>query len=180
VSHRGTVAKRAHALHENPCSEGHERADAALEHSSETGDRERTKLTLPPTPPPAGPAALINPRSEDPLALLSLDLGSFLFDPNPLANPVDKARAKYTIDLFKLNKRAELPAMRKSAFQDFVNACEAFALKRSTAPPHELDAKRLHVQRHPHQTVWREMQRQAQNVSAMKVLFNAVPEALAW
>ncbi|MTI12225.1 hypothetical protein E1189_04095 [Sansalvadorimonas verongulae] len=57
-------------------------------------------------PPPEGDDVFINPRNENPLDFIILDLETLLFIAKPGISPKDKARAKYTVEILKLNARA--------------------------------------------------------------------------
>ncbi|MCY0994871.1 hypothetical protein OV203_47530 [Nannocystis sp. ILAH1] len=73
-------------------------------------------------PPAKGPIALIDPRSEDPLEYLWLDLEEFVFTENADEGTRAWHRARYTIDTLGLNKRDELVTARASAYGSFGRA----------------------------------------------------------
>ena len=78
------------------------------------------KRTDPIAPPRAGPAALIDPRREDPLAHLMLDLQTtLLFRPVGADGSESRARAEYTIELLHLNTRANLPKARWAHYRAY-------------------------------------------------------------
>ncbi len=90
-----------------------------------------TKATVR-VPPVAGNPVLINPREEDPLHFLELDiLGSFYFRPitkNEASK--DFKRADYTIDILGLN-RESLAASRKEAFDDYIDRLSRYKERRN-------------------------------------------------
>ena len=67
-------------------------------------------------PPPSGDPALIDPRYEDPLEFLELEMvDTFRFQPKYGLSFPERERAGYTIDLLKLNREA-LAAARRNVF----------------------------------------------------------------
>ena len=67
-------------------------------------------------------ALLINPRSEDPMEFLFLDLSEGMFIATPLTSPLSpraKERIKYTLTLLELNSREGLTKERLNKFRDF-------------------------------------------------------------
>lgn len=134
------------------------------------------------SPPRQGTPALIDPRQEDPMDFLMLDLaGTFYFE--PLAQPGTQAyeRAIYTRHVLRLNEREYLPVARAGAFEAYrALLAEYVALRAEDAPWPELD-RRIHaIQRGVHPTVWKEMQRQHKQHRELRDLFRAAPEALSW
>ena len=134
------------------------------------------------TPPPAGTPALIDPRREDPLAFLMLDLkDTFEFTPTAAAGTVEFARAKYTLEVLRLNHRDYLVHARENAFGAYRARLREYVLIRdggaSTARLARLKAGLL---RSPHPTVWAEMKRQHTHHAELQNLFAQAPEALSW
>ena len=73
--------------------------------------------------PRSGPPAPINPRDEDPLMFLDLEIvDTFMFLPKEGLSEIDEARAGYTIEVLKLNRDVLLAARR-----------EAYGIVQSTA-----------------------------------------------
>lgn len=132
--------------------------------------------------PPGGPAALIDPRTEDPIEFVELDIfeGTFRLQPRFGMLPSETQRADYTIELLDLN-RALLTTARSVAYDNHrLRLSEYRALRDGGASESELG---LHVKALvscPHPTVWREMQRQHPWITALDQLFRDVPEALSW
>ena len=70
--------------------------------------------------PASGDAALIDPRRENPLDFLMLDLrGTFEFTPIADAGTQDHERARYTIEVLGLNDRDFLVEAREIAFENY-------------------------------------------------------------
>lgn len=148
----------------------------------------RTKLdlipdTIPATGPPPGDPLLVNPRSEDPLQYLFLDIqDSFAFDPYADdENSEEYQRADYTIEILKLNQRDALITARKNAYGNYRARLTEYITKRDgRAPQAELDSLILGIQEEAHPTVWEEMKRQQATIPELKALFDQTPEALNW
>lgn len=131
-------------------------------------------------PPPSGPPALIDPRFEDPLEFLELEMVStFRFQPKYGLKFPARDRAKYTIGLLKLNRDA-LAAARRNVFEDNrARLVEYRSIRDGGGSPAELRRFKKGFLSRPHPTVWREMQRQHE-LPGLKDLFEDVPEALMW
>ena len=136
----------------------------------------------PVTPPPTGAHALINPRFEDPLQFLFLDLlNTFTFLPVNGLSQANRLRAEYTIGVLRLNNRDYLVEARRIAFGTYrARMVEYVTEKTNGATEVELNRRRDELLKVGHQTVWREMQRQQAAYPALASLFNAAPESLAW
>ncbi len=142
-------------------------------------------------PPPAGDPVLINPRLENPLDFMILDLSDTFFF-NPLAEPNTQQweRARHTIDLLKLNEEDVLPKARQEAFHNYRDRLEKYITEKSKDKPLETLQRIQHtLQRMGHPTVWQEMKRQSMLVLTtpsplvireIKTLFDAAPEAMVW
>ena len=135
--------------------------------------------------PPEGRQLLIDPRAEDPRAFFELDVngtGHFLIREG--LSGVDHRRAKYTLKVLRLNKRAVLTRMRKQAYGNYrARLREYVEVKRR---PRIADKKtRLETLRDAllglnHPTVWVEMVQQHQEIDELRRLFELAPEALGW
>lgn len=135
----------------------------------------------PVVPPLDGDPLLIDPRSEDPMVSLWLDLSTFFFVPVANRSLRDRQRAAYTIDLLDLNRRDLLVRARRGAYGHFRDHLRCYAFERDAdpaAPGLSLRASRLREMSHA--TVWAEMKRQRAQHPELAVLFTAAPEALAW
>lgn len=135
-----------------------------------------------PVAPPVGESIAVNPRSEDPLEFIILDIAgdTFVFAPLPDAPERDAERAFYTVDLLKLN-RDVLVRARREAFKNLKLRLQEYIAIRDAGAPHvELSAIVTSLVRMQHPSVWREMCRQRRSISLLNVLFERAPEALGW
>jgi uncharacterized protein (TIGR02646 family) len=133
-------------------------------------------------PPTAGQPALIDPRREDPLQFMELDLAdTFLFVPISPDSTRDFQRARYTIDLLRLNDRDVLIQARRSAFGSYrARLFEYRERKQEGANAAELDQLARGIKEMPHPTVWQEIKRQRQSYPELDDLFRDAAEALTW
>jgi hypothetical protein len=145
----------------------------------------------PATEPPAGDAAMINPRIENPLDYAILDLaGTFKFIPLPDLNPKDNKKAEYTFnDILRLNdaEREPLRQARENAYGMYKARLYEYVRKKDdNAPQAKLDKLIGGIKMENHPTVWKEMIRYFKKGYLVQVdidlnnLFNKVPEALNW
>jgi hypothetical protein len=121
---------------------------------------------------------LINPRAEDPLRYLELDLiDTFWF--LPIADPEspEYQRADYTITVLRLNDRDYLPVARRAAYGNYLGLLRAYVDKRAGSPT-AMDELLLGLRGNNHRTVWKEMQRQKDFLPVLRELFDEAPEAL--
>jgi len=134
------------------------------------------------TSPQVGAHALINPRVENPLQFLFLDLlNTFAFLPMQGLSATDVIRVNYTIEVLRLNDRDYLVDARRTAFGTYrARLREYVEEKAAGAAQSALDLRRDELLKVGHQTVWREMQRQHHNYQPLTDLFNFAPEALHW
>jgi len=143
--------------------------------------RARDAAILPPSP---GRPALIDPRRENPLDFLMLDLrGTFELTPMPTLQPgaASYLRAAYTIKVLRLNQRDCLPAARQNAFKGYRARLREYIRQRDGGAKRE-DLVRMTAgfAATPHATVWAEMKRQQQHLPELAELFAQAPEALAF
>ena len=142
-------------------------------------------------PPPAGPSALINPRNEDPLEFLELDLGgttsdgvelpgTFEFLPSDSVTLEAQARAVFTIEVLGLNREV-IRVARENAFGGFRARLREYAREkaRGVSPAH-LGHMRDDLLSTPHLTVFAEMRRKQAYLPAIRALFALAPEAQTW
>lgn len=127
-------------------------------------------------PPVAGAPAPIDPRHEDPLELLELDLRGTLFFVPRAAQGIARLRAEYTIELLGLNARDYVVEARREAYGSYRARLSEYA--RATASRRGRLVAALKGMGHP--TVWAEMKRQQARLSELRPLFAAAPEALTW
>lgn len=132
--------------------------------------------------PEAGDPALINPRIENPLDFLQLDLvDTFYFLPRYRLNTNNHKRAEYTINILRLNDRDYLVEARAEAFSSYrARLAEYISSKALGVKEAQLDKLVKALQRMQHPTVWREMQRQQSRIPELKDLFDQAPEATSW
>ena len=127
-------------------------------------------------PPPAGDAVLIDPRREDPLDFLILDLrDTFEFTPKSDAGALDQERADRTIDLLGLNDRDYLVAARKTAFANYYDLLSGYL---RDGDPERRRVRREAIRGNSHSTVWWEMKRQRTKWKVLQNLFQGAPELL--
>lgn len=135
-------------------------------------------------PPPSGQPALIDPRREDPLHFLFLDLlNTFAFTvrDDPSLSVADQIRADYTIRVLRLNVRDYLVDARRTAFGNYrARLVEYITEKQNGASAQALNLRREELLKVGHQTVWREIQRQQASYPPLSSLFAQAPEALTW
>lgn len=132
--------------------------------------------------PVTGHPALIDPRTEDAVALMWLDLRqTYRFTPLGKRGTRDHARAAYTIEVLHLNDRDLLTRARGQAYVDYVNFVRRYQFDRDrgSSAAHLTGLVAL-IRERQHPTVWREMKRQRDKLPELKELFAAVPEAADW
>lgn len=133
-------------------------------------------------PPTLGEPVLINPRTENPLKYLFLDLlGTFLFLPIATEGTKDYERATYTIATLRLNARDILLEAREEAYHSYrARLSEYITEKLNGVPQQKLDLRIQALKRMGHPTVWKEMQRQHKSIPELMTLFGQASEALNW
>ncbi len=133
--------------------------------------------------PPKGSPVLINPRKENPLDFLFLDLkNTFHFVPLP-DDKTSKAykRAEYTICVLRLNKRDSLVSSRRTAFGSYEARLKTYITEKQSGKTEIKLQKMIEgIQTERHVTVFKEMQRQYVLFGFFKDLFDPIPEALNW
>ena len=134
------------------------------------------------TPPVSGSPLLIDPRTEDPLEFLRLDLrGTFFFNPVDGLSPRDRERALFTRAVLKLNDKSALVTARKGAYVSLLSDLHAYvAIRTKTPKSPKLRRTESSIREIGQRTVWEEMKRQGGKIHELRVLFPAVPEAVNW
>lgn len=128
--------------------------------------------------PEVGSSVLIDPRREEPLDYLSLDLVStFHFLPRYPKGTYEYRRAEYTIDVLKLNDRDYLPAARREAYGSYRARLKEYVGAKGS-PAATLLMRAMMQCGQP--TVWAEMKRNADVIAELSELFVAAPEARSW
>jgi hypothetical protein len=126
-------------------------------------------------PPVSGDPALIDPRHEDPLEYLILDLRTWQFGARHPTGTREEERARYTWELLHLNDRDYLLQAREEAYESYVALLEKYITRRDTGGEIKVTLRALRRRSHP--TVWREMQRQWDKYDELRALFEQAPEA---
>ena len=163
------------------CNGGKRHSFAIFSAAGEVVNITRPRQALAVAPPP-GLAVLIDPRGEDALQYLQLDLrATFKFVPLAAQGSREFQRAEYTINVLKLNDRDELLRARRRAYENYrARLHEYLEQRRQGASTTRLRRFKSGLQREGHPTVWAEMKRQQARLPELKQLFAAVPEALGW
>lgn len=164
-----------------PCNGPKNSKFAVLEPESGELLRVTRRRGAPVTPPPPGEAALINPRCEDPLEYLQLDLiDTFTFAPRPGLDERRKHRVEYTIEILYAS-RDDLQETHAAAYRDFLAHLRAYTRRRlEGADAEELAELKRETLGRRNPTVWREMQRSPDSRPELRAAFDAEPEALHW
>jgi uncharacterized protein (TIGR02646 family) len=114
--------------------------------------------------PPKGEPLLINPRYENPLDYLQLDIArTFHVQSRLHLTGFDLERANYTIEVFQLNTRPELPKWRENAFRNFIGWIDSYGNYKADSETKALKAHRNALAKYNHLSVWEEMRRVYQN-----------------
>jgi len=134
----------------------------------------------PVVPPAPGAPALLDPRQEDPLDFLMLDLrDSFYLTPLYASGTLEFLRADYTLAVLRLNARDGLVEARKDAFDGYRARLREFIQQRDAGVESGYLARlKAGFRKAPHATVWFEMQRQHAQLPELSDLFGQAPEAL--
>ncbi|HEX4965456.1 MAG TPA: hypothetical protein VF173_31890 [Thermoanaerobaculia bacterium] len=136
-----------------------------------------------PEPPEPGRAVLINPRQENPLDFLQMDIQeTFRFQPlDPDSGSTRHQRASETIEILGLNSRSVLTQVRGAAFRAYLALLCLYLERRDAgSSPEDLRLVTQALQRLHHATVWAEMKRQRHQIPQLWKLFEKAPEALEW
>lgn len=163
------------------CNGGKRERFAVFTRTGEFKDITRPR-NAPVLPPTKGKPVLIDPRREDAMKWLQLDLQfTFDFAPRFPRGTKEYERAKYTIDVLKLNDRQELQRARRRAYENYrarlVEYIKHLYLNASQAT---LKSLRDGLKQESHPTVWAEMKRQHPAIKELNDLFAQAPEALNW
>lgn len=164
-----------------PCNSGKRNRYAILVPPARPLDVTRG-ATAPVTPPPSGQPAFIDPRTEDALVFMQLDLlGTFHFVPTAPRRSANYLRADHTIAVLKLNTREYLVDARRSAYGSYrARLSEYCGLKATHPRSPRLRHLKAGITGMGQPTVWAEMKRLHTSLPELKRLFAAAPEALGW
>ena len=126
----------------------------------------------PVAPPEPGTPAFLNPRVEDPLDFLDLDLdGTFVVLARDHLPDIDRERTEFTIEALKLNRDVLLQA-RATAFGSYRARLREYVGRREVATAQELGRLIDNFKTMPHVTVWAEMKRQRLFLPNLNQLFS--------
>jgi hypothetical protein len=160
------------------------------------------------TAPPTEDNVFINPREENPMDFLWLELNTCLFNIHPdfLGNENSRGfkKGEYTRRILKLNDRPSLVEGRKAARDEYLNLLKQYIFVKR-ANDFEGIKKAVHgfpavneaipfiqerqnivesierkIKSHRHPTVWYELVRQRAYRSDLNTLFLEVPEVILW
>ena len=132
--------------------------------------------------PPPGTHVLIDPRTEQPMDFLWLDItgGTFRLVALEEDDGVMRQRAETTIEYLKLNREVLVDA-RKNAFGGYRDRLAQYVARKAAGDAAaELMARARDIGRTPHRTVWLEMKRQRTMLADIVPFFDEAPEALGW
>ena len=165
-----------------PCNGPKNNQFAVLSHRSGTLVEVSRRHGQPIVPPERGDPVLIDPRTENPLDYLQLDLlGTFLFLPAGTVGSREFCRASYTIRVLRLNDRDYLLAARREAFLSYrARLVEYVAKKESGISGTKLNRLVTALRSMGHPTVWHEIKRQHSLIPELNALFDKAPEAVHW
>jgi hypothetical protein len=149
------------------------------------------KKNDPIVPPPAGPSGFINPRIEDPLSFLELDLGgtapggkvidgTFELLPRDGLSNGESARADFTIKVLGLNREV-IRIARANAFGGFRARMVEYVQKlEAGAGESVLLGLQKDLLATPHLTVFVEIRRQRTLLPELNDLLDRAPEMMGW
>jgi 5-methylcytosine-specific restriction endonuclease McrA len=145
------------------------------------------KKNAPIVPPPAGKGVFINPRIENPLDFLELDLGddlldgTFLFQPRYglTQNSINFQRAEYTIKILGLN-RDYLVKGRRQGGLNYRSRLKEYQRDKDSLIDNQKQQFIKDFKEMSYPTVWQEMKSQRQYIPSIDALIKAFPEILDW
>ena len=169
-----------------PCNSSNKKAQWSVLSYGATDAIDVTRAARAPAiSPPGGLFFFINPRIEDPMYFLQLDLkgGTGFYGIRPDLSAIDQKRGEYTRRILGLNSRAGLPEGRMSAYVYLRSTLECY--DREKAAGNLGNQSRIAEQERcirdcSHRTVWKEMQRQRMQIAELGPLFSRNPETLTW
>lgn len=134
------------------------------------------------SPPHFISSLLINPREEDPFEFIELDMpGTFLFVERDDISAIKKRRARYTINLLRLNDREYLIEGRRKEFTNLINALSAYAMAKNAGDQMTMDRNMEVIQKCNHYSVWVSLKMTHQFLPVnLRDVFHNNPEVLNW
>lgn len=162
-----------------PCNGPKNNRFAVIDDTGSLVDVSRSR-SMPIVEPVAGLIALIDPRRENPLDFLMLDIrDTFEFTSIADDGSAEDLRANYTIEVLRLNQRDYLVEARENALGGYVARLQQYISARNDNVSIErLKLLQQGIQTAPHPTVWAEMVRQKGHHPSIDELFAAAPEAV--
>lgn len=131
--------------------------------------------------PEAGQMVFIDPRREDGMELMELNLETGMFLSLGGKKSKRYQRAEYTLKILGLNERQRERKQRVGAYQTYRVYLEHYIEKRDAGKPaEELERHVKDMREKGHPTVWAEMKRQRSVIKELNELFTQAPEALNW
>ena len=165
-----------------PCNSPKSNQFAVFSHA--TGQRVEVtrRRNMPIVPPEPGEPLLIDPRRENPLDYMELDLpGTFYFLEAGQPGTRQYLRAEFTIAVLQLNDRDHLVTARREAYQNYrARLREYIHMRDGNGTQQEIAECVDFLLKMNHPTVWAEMKRQRHLITDLKRLFAEAPEALGW
>ncbi|MEX1363609.1 MAG: hypothetical protein AB1Z98_10805 [Nannocystaceae bacterium] len=121
----------------------------------------------------------MDPRREDPLDFLAVDLaGTFFVLPRVGLDRLSRRRAEYTIDVLQLNRREVLVEGRRLALGDYAYRIEEYTSLGPEASPTRRQRLLHELTRLRHRMVWEEMKRSPELVEGLQQRLEVPPELL--
>ena len=106
---------------------------------------------------------------------------TFYFVPTPNLTPFEEKKAKFTIEVLRLNEREYLVEARKQAYGNFISRIKEYKqAKIDSRSQNELDQMKSNLLRLNHITVWEEIKRSRNHIPEITNLFNSIPEVINW
>jgi uncharacterized protein (TIGR02646 family) len=139
------------------------------------------KNRIPGVEPIEGQPVFLNPRAENPLDYIELDLlGTFLFIASGEENSEHYKRGKYSIKVLGLNDRG-LPKGRRQAYKWYRALLNEYADElEKGAGADRLEQLKKDILEMDRPAVWREMQRKKDLIPDLKTLFERAYGAEHW
>lgn len=139
------------------------------------------------SPPNPGNDVFINPRQDDPMDFLDLDLGQAIQDGTFQYLPkyglsqgnVNYERANYTIEILGLN-RDFIVAERRNAALDFKARLYEYEQEKPRLSLQDLDQFKRDFQQHSYPSVWNHIKAQHQSIPVINHFFQRFPEIYDW
>lgn len=132
-----------------------------------------------PIEPAVGGSVFLDPRIDDPLNFIELDLTTGIFVPSALPGSLNYVRAEYTIKILGLNKRDYLIRARRNAYASYLDAAHQYVVRKVAGEPaDEIRQRARDISERHHPSVWAEMKRLS-TMPAHSKFFQAAPELLS-